>query len=523
MPDMNMISAPTPIIPETAPFTPQQRAWLNGFLAGLYGAASQPNAGTSTGAAPTEAEEEFPWHDPALDLPERLALSEGKAFPRRLMSAMAQLDCGQCGYLCQTYAEALADGRESSASLCVPGAKETSKALKALLADAPPPGDAPVLAAPAIVPAKLATAEVTVTAANRLTGPGSAKDVRHIVINLENSGLTYTPGDSLSIAAPNDPSLVAATLAALHATGNEPVIGPDGEAHILHDAFSTLLDIARPLDRTMLLLAMTATHEPHAAALRRLADGEDHAEPDSPDLLDLLTAFPSARPKLSDLARSLPALKPRLYSIASSPRATPGEVHLCVSTIRDNRRGRFRGGIASAFLADRAIGAGPIPAFIQASHFRLPADPTVPVIMCGPGTGIAPFRAFLQEREALGQKGRAWLFFGDQHEETDFLFRGEIAAWRVNGTLSRLDTAFSRDQKEKVYVQHRMLENAADLWRWLQDGGHFYVCGDAMRMAKDVDATLRRIAMAEGKLDEAQSRDWMAALARQGRYQRDVY
>ncbi len=517
---MNAMSLPAPIIPETAPFTPQQRAWLNGFLAGLYGGAASQQSLASPSAEPEEA---FPWHDPALELAERQALAEGKPYARRLMAAMAQLDCGQCGYLCQTYAEALADGQESSASLCVPGAKETSKALKALLAEAPPPGEAPAVAAPAVVAAKPATGEVIVTAARRLTGAGSAKDVRHVVIDLAGSGLSYTPGDSLAIAALNDPGLVEATLAALRASGSEPVIGPDGEAHTLRDAFSALLDIARPLDRTFLLLAMSATHEPHAVALRKLADGEDDAEPEGADLLDLLTAFPSARPKLSDLVRSLPALKPRLYSIASSPRATPGEVHLCVSTIRDERRGRVRGGVASAFLADRAIGGGPIQAFVQSSHFRLPADPLVPVILCGPGTGIAPFRAFLQEREALGLKGRSWLFFGDQHRESDFLFAAEIAAWRANGTLSRLDTAFSRDQKEKVYVQHRMLENAADLWRWLQDGGHFYVCGDAMRMARDVDATLRKIAMSEGKLDEAQSRDWMAALARQGRYQRDVY
>ena len=516
---MNAISAPTPIIPETAPFSGQQRAWLNGFLAGLYGAAA--SAQQSLAASPVEAEEDFPWHDPALELAERQALAREKPFSRQLMAAMAQLDCGQCGYLCQSYAEALAEGRETSPSLCVPGAKETARAVKALLAEAPTPIVAS--AAPAIVVQKPATSEVAVTAARRLTGAGSAKDVRHIVIDLANSALSYTPGDSVSIAAPNDPALVEATLTALRATGNEPVVCPDGEARTLRDAFAAHLDIARPLDRTLLLLAMSATHEPHAVALRKLADGEDNAEPDGADLLDLVTAFPSARPKLSDLARSLPSLKPRLYSIASSLRATPGEVHLCVSTIRDQRRGRVRGGIASAFLADRAIGAGKLPASIQTSHFRLPADPTVPLIMCGPGTGIAPFRAFLQEREILGQTGRTWLFFGDQHCETDFLYEPEITAWRANGTLSRLDTAFSRDQKEKIYVQHRMLENAADLWRWLQDGGYFYVCGDAMRMAKDVDAALRKIAMTEGKLDEAQSRDWMAALARQGRYQRDVY
>jgi sulfite reductase (NADPH) flavoprotein alpha-component len=191
--------------------------------------------------------------------------------------------------------------------------------------------------------------------------------------------------------------------------------------------------------------------------------------------------------------------------------------------VREARRNRLRHGIASGFLADRAITQAEIGAHIQPSHFRLPADPSVPVIMCGPGTGIAPFRAFLQERAALGHRGRTWLFFGDQNRQTDFLFEPELAAWLQDGTLGQLHTAFSRDQKQKVYVQNRMIENAGDLWRWLQRGAHFYVCGDATRMARDVDAALRRIAMTEGRMDELQAKDWIVALARQGRYQRDVY
>lgn len=198
-------------------------------------------------------------------------------------------------------------------------------------------------------------------------------------------------------------------------------------------------------------------------------------------------------------------------------------MHLCVGVVATTRRGRVRHGVASAFLAGPALEAGPVQAAVTTSHFRLPTDPAVPVIMCGPGTGIAPFRAFLQERAALGIRGRTWLFFGDQHEATDFLFASELRGWLADGTLSRLDTAFSRDTSRKVYVQHRMLEQASDLWGWLQRGGHFYVCGDASRMAKDVDAALRGIARQEGGLDEAQARDWMVALARQGRYQRDVY
>jgi sulfite reductase (NADPH) flavoprotein alpha-component len=510
---MNAMNPP-PIVPEDAPFSAMQRAWLNGFLAGLFG----DDAAQST-ASPIAEAEDYPWHDPALEMPERMELAAGRPLPQRLMAAMAQLDCGQCGYLCETYSQAIAEGRETTLTLCVPGARQTSRMLKQLLAEAPPP--TPV-ATPS-GPTRPALAPVRVLAADKLTGPGSAKDVRHVVIDLTESGLVYEPGDSIGLATPNDPALVDACIAALGADGAQPVPCPDGAERPLHEAFAVHLDIARPLDRTLDLLAMTAVHPDHAAKLRRLVDGEDGAEPADADLLDLLTAFPSSRPAPAALAASLPALRPRLYSIASSPRAAPGQVHLCVSVVRTTRRGRVRHGIASAFLADRAIGHGPVGAYLQTSHFRLPADPSVPVIMCGPGTGIAPFRAFLQERAALGHKGRTWLFFGDQHQETDFLFGPELTAWLADGTLARLDTAFSRDQKQKLYVQDRMMENAADLWRWLQAGGHFYVCGDAMRMARDVDATLRRIAMAEGRMDEAQAKDWMVALARQGRYLRDVY
>jgi sulfite reductase (NADPH) flavoprotein alpha-component len=356
-----------------------------------------------------------------------------------------------------------------------------------------------------------------------LTAPGSSKDVRHVVIDLAASGIVYEPGDSIGLATPSDPVLVDACIAALGAAGEAIMTGPDGVERSLKEIFTVAADIARPLDRTTDLLAMSAKHTRHAAALRQLSEGAEGAEPADADLLDLLETFPSARPPLADLVASLPVLRPRLYSIASSPRATPGEVHLCVAVVRDARRGRLRHGVASAFLADRALGAGAIPAYIQTSHFRLPKDPATPVIMVGPGTGIAPFRAFLAERAARGIRGRAWLLFGERNRATDFLFETEMLGWLKDGTLSRLDTAFSRDQGDKVYVQDRMRENAEDLWRWLRDGAHFYVCGDAMRMARDVDATLRLVAMTEGRLDEAQARDWIVALARQGRYLRDVY
>jgi len=499
--------APVPLIPESAPFSAAQRAWLNGFLAGLYGGAAA--AAQNASAAPPPPAEDFPWHDPAMELEDRLALTEGRPLSRRLMACMAQLDCGQCGYLCQTYAEALASGAETSAALCVPGAKPTQKALKALLAEAP----AAAAPEPVAVPTAPAGRPVRFVAAHRLTGAESAKDVRHVVLDLAESGLAYEPGDSLSVTAENDPALVEAVLAVLGAEAGST----------LHEELLQRRDIARPLDRTLDLLAGAARHAPHAAALRALADGEDGAEPADADLLDLLEAFPSARPPIADLVASLPALKPRLYSIASSPLACPGGVELCVGVVRADRRGRVRDGVASCHLAFRADGATPLTALVQTSHFRLPANPATPVIMVGPGTGIAPFRAFLQHREATGAKGRAWLFFGDQRSATDFLFGEEITAWRAKGVLTQLSLAWSRDGAEKVYVQHRMAEAAPDLWRWLQDGAHFYVCGDAARMAKDVDAALRAIAQSEGGMSPEQARDWIVALARQGRYQRDVY
>jgi sulfite reductase (NADPH) flavoprotein alpha-component len=217
-------------------------------------------------------------------------------------------------------------------------------------------------------------------------------------------------------------------------------------------------------------------------------------------------------------------LQPRLYSIASSLKAVPGEVHLTVSIVRYQIRNRWRKGICSTFLADRLQVGSFLPVFTHHSpNFRLPIDPTCAVIMIGPGTGIAPFRAFLQERQAIGASGANWLFFGEQRAASDFYYQDELSQMLKNGLLTRLDTAFSRDQDHKVYVQHRMLENAGLMWDWLQDGAHVYVCGDAKRMAKDVDNALREICQTAGNLSVDQTEEYVAALRRDKRYQRDVY
>ena len=331
--------------------------------------------------------------------------------------------------------------------------------------------------------------------------------------------------DSIGLAAPNDPALGGS-----HARRTRRIRRRTGAVRRrvttrpIREAFMRYLDIARPLDRTTDLLAMSASIHAMRRRCAKLSEGVDGAEPADADLLDLLQAFPSARPTLAGSRRIVAPLRPRPYSIASSLRATPGQVHLCAaSRARQPARSgapRCRQRIPRE---PRGLGRRRSDAYIQTSHFRLPGDPAVPVIMVGPGTGIAPFRAFLAERAVAGIRGRTWLLFGERNRATDFLYGTELKAWRNDGTLSRLDIAFSRDQRRKIYVQDRMAENAEDLWRWLQDGAHFYVCGDATRMAKDVDAALRRLAMTEGRLNESQARDWIVALARQDRYLRDVY
>jgi sulfite reductase (NADPH) flavoprotein alpha-component len=239
------------------------------------------------------------------------------------------------------------------------------------------------------------------------------------------------------------------------------------------------------------------------------------------DVLDLLQLLP-APISLAEFLLLLRKLAPRLYSISSSPKAHPGEVHLTVSAVRYESFNRRRKGVASIFLADRANGS--VKVFVQPSHgFKLPASSNVPIIMVGPGTGIAPFRAFLEEREAVGAKGKSWLFFGDQTRAADFLYEEQLTTWHKNNFLTRLDLAFSRDQAEKIYVQHRMLENASDLWSWLENGAHFYVCGDASRMAKDVDAALHKTIETVGGKSADDAKAYVAKMKNDKRYQRDVY
>jgi len=509
-----------PRLPETAPFSPSQRAWLDGYLAGLFGGNPEPSA------EPPPPAEDFPWHDPTLLLDERLALAQGRPRERVLMAAMAQLDCGQCGYLCRTYAEAIARGEEASLTRCAPGGKPTSRKLKELVAAfGAMPGVPAAPAMPAPLSPEAAAAdrpfEARFCAARPLNRPGSEKDTRHVVLA---AAAGFEVGDSLGVAARNAPELVAAIIACLGASPETPVLAPDGVEHRLAEALAEACEIRRPSDQAIEVLASRALDRDHSLVLQAMAEGYPGAGPEDADLLDLLEAFPSARPPLSELISALDPLQPRLYSIASSPKHVAGEIHLTVAAVRYQKRARRRLGVASTFLSDRLAPGEKVRAFIRpAAGFRLPASPDSPIIMIGPGTGIAPFRAFLQERRAIGARGRNWLIFGNPHRDGDFLFEDELLAWCGDGHLTRLDTAFSRDQDEKIYVQHRLLERAAELWAWLGDGAHLYVCGDAMRMARDVDQGLAYILGREGQMDAAAAKAWLARLAAEGRYQKDVY
>jgi sulfite reductase (NADPH) flavoprotein alpha-component len=360
--------------------------------------------------------------------------------------------------------------------------------------------------------------------ANRqLNGEGSGKDTRHLAFSLARSSLAYEAGDALGVVPTNCPELVAEVLRILGAHGDETVPGPQGDTS-LRKALSAHCEITRISDLLLKAIA-ERTRDPGLVKLTAPGvNGELTQYLRGRDVIDLLAAFPSVRFEPAEFVKLLRKLQPRLYSISSSPKACASEVHLTVAVVRYTSFDRLRKGLCSAFLADRVPAGTPVPVFLHKNkHFRPPADPARPMIMVGPGTGIAPFRAFLQERREIGAPGRNWLFFGDQRQSCDFLYRDELEVMVRDRTLSRLDLAFSRDQSQKVYVQHRMLEHARELYAWLEEGGHFYVCGDAARMAKDVDAALHKAIEIAGQKSPDQAQEYVRALAAAKRYQRDVY
>lgn len=353
----------------------------------------------------------------------------------------------------------------------------------------------------------------------RLNAEGSDKEIRQFGFDLTGSGFTYEAGDALGVWPTNCPELVGDILRALKLSASTMVTVKDQGTLALSEALLHHYEIAR-ITPDLLKFVQTRSASPALALLmedeQRLKDWLWGKQ-----LIDLLQAFP-IRVEASDWLAVLKRLQPRLYSISSSPKVYPDQVHLTVSTVRYGDH-LSRGGVCSTFMADRAL-EGDVSLFLQRSaHFRPPKNPDAPLIMVGPGTGIAPFIAFLQERQATKAPGKNWLFFGEQHAATDFYYREELERLQQTGVLTRLDTAFSRDQADKIYVQHRMLEQGEQLWQWLQQGAYFCVCGDASRMAKDVDAALKTIVQTHGNMSAEDAGDYVAKMAQEKRYVRDVY
>jgi sulfite reductase (NADPH) flavoprotein alpha-component len=580
-----------PVIPDSAPFTLEQRAWLNGYFAGLFSrgavnpavVAATPSktaealtpltilfgsqTGTSEGLAKRAAKEagKQGFAATSLDMAQtdaaRLAAEKNVLVivstygdgepPDSAKSLHAALSAGAvpslasvryavCALGDTNYTQFCKCGQDFDALLEKHGATRVAARVDcdldyeakfsawlgsalAALRSSPTDGAAPakvadVTMAPTAPAATDADAKYSkknpfpalVLTSRNLNAPGSAKQVQHVEFDLGDSGLTYEAGDALAVIPQNCPALVADVLGALGCDGEEAVPAPDGSTTSLRHALTELYDLGKPSSE---LLTHYGVGNSGGVAVAL------------PHVIDALLARVDVKLSPAAFVKALRKLQPRLYSISSSPKAHAGQVHLTVGAVRYDAQGRARKGVCSTFLADRVVaGESRVGVFVHSNRaFRPPANGDTPMIMVGPGTGIAPFRAFLHERRALGAKGKNWLFFGDQRAATDFLYRDELAGLMEAGTLTRLDTAFSRDQADKIYVQQRMLEHAAELYAWLEAGAHFYVCGDASRMAKDVDAALHLIVERAGGKTADQASTYVQALKAAKRYARDVY
>ncbi|MBO0958459.1 sulfite reductase subunit alpha [Neobacillus sp. MM2021_6] len=360
---------------------------------------------------------------------------------------------------------------------------------------------------------------------SNLNGTGSSKETRHIELSLKDSGLSYNPGDALGVVPANDPELVASLLEEMGWDAEVVVtVSKLGETLPLKEALTSYFEITL-LSKKILQQAAAFTENEvlqnlvlveNAAQLKEYCYGRD--------LLDMLHDFGPWKASAQEIVSLLRKMTPRLYSIASSLTANPDEVHLTIGAVRYTANGRDRKGVCSVLCAERLQVGDTLPVFVQANkHFHLPESQDTDIIMVGPGTGIAPFRSFIQERAGTKATGRSWLFFGDQHAASDFLYQSELEQYQQDGVLTRLDTAFSRDGDQKVYVQHKMIEHSKELFAWIEKGAIFYVCGDKEHMAKDVNDALITIIEQEGKMDREAAEACLKDMQKQGRYQRDVY
>ncbi len=519
------------VVPESAPFSAEQRVQLDKFFNAVFDLSGSQIAAVA--AQPTEADE-TPWHDASLDIDARMAMAVARPLPMRMMAAMAQQDCGQCGYNCREYAKAISEQAEPRLNLCVPGGKTTARMLKSLVEEmgggvldpdekaaadaaasaAPPKGDAGVPGRSRATPV-----EAIFVSRRRLNGIGSEKVTNHIELDLTSSGLDYAVGDSLGMFPSNDPALVDAILSELGYPADFPIAGKPLRDVLIHET-----SLGSPPDSLFQLISYLVGGERRKKA-QALAKGQDpDGDAATLDVLAALEKFRGIRPDPEALMEVLEPLQPRLYSISSSIKANPGRVSLTVDTVRYDSNERVRLGVASTFLDDRIEPGSVVRVYVQKAHgFALPADPATPIIMVGPGTGVAPFRAFLHERAAVKALGKCWLFFGHQREASDYFYKDELAALSDSGTLTRLSLAWSRDGGKKTYVQDLMREESAELFQWLNEGAHFYICGDAKRMAKDVEGALVEIAMQHGKMDKMSATAFVKKLKSDNRYQADVY
>jgi sulfite reductase (NADPH) flavoprotein alpha-component len=463
-----------------------------------------------------------------------MKLAGGRPLRRRMMAAMGQQDCGQCGYNCEDYADAIATQAEERLNLCVPGAKETARMLKTLVEEmgggATDPDEAKAKAAAKAAAKALdadirpgrsrnSPAEAVFVARKRLNREGSEKATFHVEFDISDAGLDYEPGDSFGIFPMNDEGLVERVIAAIGAPHDFPVAGKP-----LHQVFREDVSLGLAPDMLFEFISYITGGLARAKA-KALAKGEDpDGDAATLDVLAAIEKFPSLRPDPEAFVEVLEPLRPRLFSIASSYKAGPGRVALTVDHVRYAINGRERLGVASTFTGAALRPGDKVKAYIQRAHdFALPATGDTPIVMVGPGTGVAPFRAFLQERMATKAKGPAWLFFGHRRRATDFFYEDELSGFQAAGTLAKLSLAWSRDAEKKIYVQDKMREDGADFWAWLAKGAHFYVCGDAKRMAPDVDEALIQICAEHGKMDAASAKAFMGDLRAQHRYQTDVY
>jgi sulfite reductase (NADPH) flavoprotein alpha-component len=539
----NLVPPTVKLIPETAPFTPEQRVWLNGFFAGLLSLdgmgvtalSSEQSAalmpGAPKGALDAGDDGATPWHDQTLPLAERMQLADGRPLRRRMMAAMGQQDCGQCGYNCEDYSDAIFVKKEERLNLCVPGGKETTRMLKTLhgelSASAPVPAIVVRPAEQSVVPAPPSgdigrsrdhPVEAVFVKRTRLNKPGSEKETWHIDFDLKESGLDYVVGDSFGVFPANDPGLADAVIKALDAPADFPV-GGRTLREVLIDGVSL-----SPAPDMLFQLISYITGGDRRRKAKALAAGEDpDGDAKNLDVLAAIEKFSGIRPDPEALIESLDVLQPRLYSISSSPKVERSRVSLTVDAVHYSIDERARFGVASTYLAGRAAPGDKIKVYVQkAQHFGLPADPAVPIIMIGPGTGIAPFRAFLHERMATKAPGHNWLFFGHQRSNFDFFYEDELLGMRAAVLLTRLTLAWSRDGDEKIYVQDRMRQVGRDLWAWIAEGAHIYVCG-AIGMGKDVDRALVDVVAAHGARSTDEAIAFVADLKKRGRYQQDIY